>query len=327
MARLFRSRNRRREKGPRVLFATDIHGSDTCWRKFLNASDVYGASLLILGGDITGKIVVPIERRGSTYVANFGGREYSDLDESGRRELVQTIRRVGQYPVVGTYDELKGLDDEAGRDGIFRKAVYDGVADWVALAEQRLRGTGKRLFMAPGNDDFLEIDEALGGSDVVEFVENRVVALTPEHEMLTTGYSNPTPWDTERELPEEGLRARLDIMAEKVAIPERLVAVIHPPPFNTPLDIAPAIDEEFRMSVGAHGLDMAPVGSTAVRAFIEELQPMLALHGHVHGSQGDHRLGRTLCLNPGSQYTEGRLAVALLELGPDSVVSYQFLTG
>jgi uncharacterized protein len=316
-----------RKRGSRILFTTDIHGSDTCWRKFLNASNIYDTPILILGGDITGKMIVPIERRGGSYYARYADRVYADVGEEAKRELVSTIRRFGHYPVVGTYDELHGLDDEEQRDQVFRKAVYDAVADWVTLAEERLRGSGRRVFVAPGNDDFLEIDGALTGSDVVVFAENQCLDLTEHHQVITTGYSNPTPWETERELPEPELKARLEGMMRQARDPANVVAVIHPPPYDTPLDNAPELDEEFRMSVGTAGVAMAPVGSTGVRAFIEEAQPLLGLHGHVHDSQGIVHLGRTLCINPGSQYTEGVLAGAIVEIGPGEVLSHQFVSG
>ena len=44
----------------KIFFATDIHGSEVCWRKFLNAAAFYKADLVVLGGDVTGKAMVPI---------------------------------------------------------------------------------------------------------------------------------------------------------------------------------------------------------------------------------------------------------------------------
>ena len=311
------------------MFATDIHGSEDCFRKFLNAAKVYDADTLILGGDILGKRLVPIIRKvDGSYQCTYGEDVLTNLDERGRAELTRTIRRFGDYVVVGSADELLAMSDPESRDRLFRRVVYQSVTDWVALADERLRGRGLRCLVAPGNDDFLEIDSALLGSECLEFAENRCIALDATHDVITTGYSNPTPWETERELPEDALRGRLDEMARGVRATENMIVVAHPPPHDSGLDTAPALDEDFAMKLrpGA-GLDLSPVGSTAVRGFIEDTQPLLGLHGHVHESAGAVLIGRTLCINPGSLYGRGVLSAALIELGGGDVISHQFVSG
>ena len=219
-------------------------------------------------------------------------------------------------------------DAQDYRDTVFRGKVYRSIENWVTLAEERLRGKGCRLFMAPGNDDFLEIDEALRGSDVVEFAERRRIVLESGHEMITTGYSNPTPWHTEREISKDEMAELLAGMVRDVEHPESLIAVIHPPPYDSELDSAPELlGEDLRMKMDAGGVRMAPVGSTAVRSFIEETQPLVGLHGHVHESRGVTMIGRTMCINPGSEYTEGILAGAIVELGDGVVLSHQLVSG
>src|SRR5207237_3500146 len=98
-------------------------------------------------------------------------------------------------------------------------------------------------------------------------------------------------------------------------------------PYGTELDEAPAIDSEFRVQHTGGQAQLASVGSTAVRDFVLERQPLLGLHGHVHESRGAVVLGRTLCLNPGSEYSEGVLAGALVTLADGRVASHQFVTG
>jgi Icc-related predicted phosphoesterase len=311
-----------------MLFATDVHGSDRCFRKFLNSAAFYGVEYLVLGGDITGKLMVPIVRKpDGSYDCRYGDTAYTSLGEDGIEELKRRIRGFGHYLVTVDADELRELEDEEHRDRVFRAVVRKSVEDWVALAEQRLRGTGVRCFVAPGNDDFLSIDVALEGSDVVEFAENRVLRLDDTHEMITTGYSNPTPWQTERELPEPELRERIERMARRAQGPENLVAVLHPPPYHSGLDDAPELNENLQMKLNAGGLQMAPVGSTAVREFIEQSQPLLGLHGHVHEGKGAVSIGRTLCLNPGSSYNEGILSAVIVEIGDGEVLSHQFVSG
>jgi Icc-related predicted phosphoesterase len=249
-----------------------------------------------------------------------------DIDAAECEALEQRIRDHGQYPYVGEHDELLALQDPGHRDAVFRAAITDGIRRWVALAEERLQGSGIRCFVTPGNDDYFDIDEALRGSDVVEFVEGATVRLD-EHEMITSGYSNITPWDSPREMPEEQMLTRLTEMSAVVSDPENLIAVVHPPPFDTLLDHAPAIDEDFVVQLEGGSPRMVPVGSTAVRSFIEATQPLLALHGHVHESRAAVSIGRTLCINPGSEYTEGTLAGAIVALGDHKVLSHQLVVG
>jgi Icc-related predicted phosphoesterase len=311
----------------RIFFTTDIHGSERCFRKFVNAGKFYDASALILGGDITGKSLVPIERTARGWSCTFNEHVYTDVGEAEREELEKSIRDHGAYPVVGERAELLRLEDEEHRDRVFVDAVVKSITGWVQIAEERLADTGIRCFVTPGNDDFWEIDAPLQASDAVEFVEGRYVRLNGSHEMITTGYSNPTPWETPRELSEDGLLARLEGMFAEVTDPENLVLVAHPPPFGSRLDQAPAIDSEFRVQLEAGAPRMAPVGSTAVRSFIEAHQPLLGLHGHVHESQGAELIGRTLCLNPGSDYADGTLLGSLITIAPGRVVSHQFVAG
>jgi Icc-related predicted phosphoesterase len=314
--------------GPRIFFATDIHGSDRCFRKFLNAAKHYRADYLVLGGDITAKVLVPIVRRpDGTYDCRFGEDEHRGLGDAEADELRRRIRGFGAYTVTVDEDEFAALQDESHQARVFEEVVIKSIEEWIALAEERLRGTGVRCFMAPGNDDFLSIDAAMTGSDVVEFAENRVLQLDDTHEMITTGYSNLTPWDTERELSEEDLRARIDGMARDVRDMTNLVVVLHPPPYRSGIDDAPLLSDDLKMTLTAGGVSMAPVGSTAVREFIEAEQPLLGLHGHVHEGRGAVSIGRTLCINPGSEYQTGTLSGALIELGDGQILSHQLVSG
>ena len=325
MARFAR---RRKDRGLRLFFCTDVHGSEQCFRKFLNAASFYKVDHLILGGDMLGKLLIPIVENGDgTSYCHYGDQRYENLDAEGVAQVKREIRRFGHYPVVGTPETLEELEDDRARERLFRKIAYQSVADWVALAEERLRGTGVRCFMAPGNDDFLEIDEALQGSDVVEFAEGKCLSFEDGHEMITTGYSNLTPWHTERELTEDQLGALLTGLAEQVRDRDNLIAVIHPPPFASDIDSAPELDDNLQMKMDAGGVRMTPVGSTAVRTFIEQVQPLVGLHGHVHESRGTVKIGRTLCVNPGSEYADGVLSGSILELGPREVISHQFVAG
>lgn len=327
MQRLFSRKSKGDADAVRMCFVTDIHGSERCFKKFLNAGRFYDVRHIILGGDITGKTMVPIERSGSGWRASYGDHSYDDLSERERIDLEQLIRDNGQYPVTGERDELAELFSEKQRDQTFETVVLESIRRWVALAEERLAGTGIRCYVTPGNDDFWVIDDALRDSDVVEYVEGRCVRLDERREMVTTGYSNITPWISPRELEEDALSAYLEEMYSHVEDPANLVAVLHCPPRGTELDQAPVIDAEFRVQSTGGDVRMGPVGSQAVRDFIEQHQPLLALHGHVHESKGAEQLGRTLCINPGSEYTSGVLNCAIVSLFDSKPPEYQFTTG
>jgi Icc-related predicted phosphoesterase len=311
----------------KICFVSDIHGSERCFKKFLNAGKFYDAGYLVLGGDITGKTMVPIERRNGGWLASYGDHEYRDMTERERLELEQLIRDNGQYPVTGEHDELAALFSAEQRDETFDRVVVASIERWVELAESRLAGTGVRCFVTPGNDDFWSIDGPLQGAELVEFVEGRCVKLDDDHEMITTGYSNITPWRSPRELEEDALLERIEAMYAQVERPENLVAVLHPPPRGTELDQAPMIDADFKVQTSGGDVRMGSVGSQAVRDFIERRQPLLGLHGHVHESKGSELIGRTLCINPGSEYTSGVLNCAIVKIFDTKAPEVQFTTG
>jgi len=130
--------------------------------------------------------------------------------------------------------------------------------------------------------------------------------------LVSMGWTNPTPWNTFREAPEDVLTGKIDAVVAKVPDIGRAVFNFHAPPYGTGLDEAPALDDTMRPIHG--GAVMKPVGSKAVRASILKYEPALSVHGHIHESRGVAKLGRTLAMNPGSSYTDGVLQGAVLEL-------------
>ena len=310
---------------PRIFFATDLHGSETCWRKFLNAARIYRADVLICGGDMTGKAMIPfVEENGTFEFSLSGERELVSPDQLGDAE--NQVRRKGYYPIRVTPDELHQLDvDDGKRRRLFQQVMLDGVQRWMDIAREKLQGTGIRCFVCPGNDDEMEVDEVIARSDTVELGEGRVVDVEG-FEMISTGWSNPTPWNTHREEEDDVLRKRIDAMASRVRDPSRAIFNLHPPPYRSGLDDAPALDKELRLKHGGRAL--TAVGSTAVRGAIEHYGPLLSLHGHVHEGKGVAKIGRTLSINPGSSYEEGLLMAAVVTLdAKKGVKSYQLVTG
>jgi uncharacterized protein len=313
----------------RVYFATDIHGSEVCWRKFLNAGRFYNADVLILGGDVTGKAVVPVVAAagGGHRIRQFSGDRVLDADELAATET--RIRDMGFYPYRTTEDELDAVwDNPEAVNEIFLSQMRSTLARWLDLAAERLAGTGIRLYAMEGNDDPSELQAMLRGSSVLTETEDRLVDLGEGITMISYGYSNPTPWHTPRELDDDELERRIDKLAAQVSRPERAIFNLHVPPAHTAIDKAPALDGSLKPIVKGGAVVMQSVGSEGVRRLLAKYEPMLGLHGHIHESRGAVRLGRTLAVNPGSEYGDGMLCGALLEIdGKRGVRHYQLPTG
>jgi Icc-related predicted phosphoesterase len=310
---------------PKVFFATDLHGSEVCWKKFLNAAKFYDADVLICGGDMTGKAIVPIVSENGHYTVTLAGESQAVLAEQVA-EVENNIRRRGYYPLQMSVERLHELDqDPAKRAACFQEVMLEGVERWMKMAADKLRGTGVRIFVSPGNDDEMEVDDVVRRAELVELGEGRIMEFDG-FTMISTGWSNPTPWKTHREESEEQLAARIDEMAAQVHDPSHAIFNLHCPPFRSGLDEAPAIDADLRLLHGGRAL--RPVGSTAVREAIEKRQPLLSLHGHIHESKGAIKIGKTLSINPGSAYEEGMLMGAIIQLDPKKgIKSYQLVNG
>ena len=309
----------------RVFFATDLHGSEVCWKKFLNAAKFYDVEVLICGGDMTGKAIVPIvQENGHITVALGGERQTVAADQVA--DVEANIRRRGYYPLQMSVERLHELDtDPSKRAACFQEVMLEGVDRWMKLAADKLRGSGVRCFVSPGNDDEMEVDEVIRRAELVELGEGRVVEIDG-FSMISTGWSNPTPWKTHREESEEELTQRIDAMAHQVGDVSHSIFNLHCPPFKSGLDEAPAIDADLRLLHGGRAL--RPVGSKAVRDAIDRYQPLLSLHGHIHESKGAVKLGNTLAINPGSAYEEGMLMAAIIQLdAKKGIKSYQLVNG
>jgi Icc-related predicted phosphoesterase len=316
-------------KDSKIFFATDIHGSDRCLRKFLNAGKFYGVDAVVMGGDITGKMIVPvIVEAGGQYSAQIFGRKRV-VDADGLDGLNKFIADAGFYPHQMTPEEIGVLkQDPAGVSNLFRTLMNETMSRWIALAEERLAGTGIECIFAPGNDDPFFIDELLSSSASVTNPDQKVIELPGGFSMISVGYSNRTPWDSPRELDEDDLTAVIDHEAAKLADPAKAIFNLHVPPKNTPIDQAMALDSEFRPKMSGGSPVITGVGSSAVRDAITRYQPMLSLHGHIHESRGEARIGRTLALNPGSEYSEGVLRGVIVNLSAKKGVrGYQLVAG
>ncbi|MEX1168863.1 MAG: metallophosphoesterase [Chloroflexota bacterium] len=296
----------------RIFFATDIHGSDVCWRKFLNAGTFHKADVLVMGGDMTGKAMVPIVANGTSWELTLQEQRHVLSSEDELRAMEKRISDRGYYPVRLTRDEVDAWSgDPDAVDTRFRAEMLRSVERWLALADERLKGSGIRCIVSPANDDIFEIDPLIEAASLVDLGESNTIALDG-FTLVSTGWANPTPWHTYRELPEDELRARIDGLVAEVADPHRAIFNFHAPPYGSNLDAAPKLDADMKYVSGGQAL--VPVGSHAVRDAITAYGPVLSLHGHIHEGRGAVKLGRTLAVNPGSSYEDGVLQAAIVDL-------------
>ena len=297
----------------KMFFATDIHGSEICWKKFLNAAAFYKADLVVLGGDVTGKVMVPIVAYPGHWEVTIRG-ERRRLES--REELLEAERQLrdrGSYPTIVTRDELDALSasGESGINQRFNAEMTRSLDRWLNMADGKLRGGAIPCILNGGNDDIWEIDDIIEQAPTVSFAENKILDIGGFY-LASMGWTNPTPWNTFREAPEDVLTTKIDAMVSSIPDMNRAIFNFHAPPYGTGLDEAPALDETMRPIHG--GAVMKPVGSKAVREAILKYRPALSLHGHIHESKGVRKLGGTLAMNPGSSYTDGVLQGAVLDL-------------
>jgi uncharacterized protein len=148
--------------------------------------------------------------------------------------------------------------------------------------------------------------------------------------MISLGWSNPTPWDTPRETDEDHLSTMLEEAIAPLEDPQAAIFNIHVPPKDSTLDSCPKLDTSVwppAPVLHAGEPEMHGAGSSAVAEAIRRHQPLLSLHGHIHESSAVNRIGRTICINPGSEYQDAALLGAIVALTPGKVVHYQLTRG
>jgi uncharacterized protein len=312
----------------KVFFATDLHGSSKCFRKFLNAGPVYGADVLVLGADLAGKAIQSIVRGANgRWRCNFIGTEYDVAGDQQLADLEKLIEDHGYYPYRAEPGELEERRDAGTLDQLFLELMQFRLREWLRLANERLRPRALPMYVMLGNDDPPQLQLVLDESPWATPAEGHILQLDDEHELLSWGYSNITPWKSHREQTEEQLSSTLHSLAAQLRDPERAVFNVHVPPRGSGLDEAPALDENLRVVQVLGQVKFAAVGSSAVHDVLIEVQPLLGLHGHIHESSGMRRIGRTLAINPGSDYGTGALNGALVTLEADRVVAHQLVRG
>ena len=313
----------------RVFFATDIHGSEVCWRKFLNAAAFYKADLVVLGGDVTGKVMVPIVAHNGYWQVVVRGETIRMETKAGARGGPSSRSATpGSYPAIVSPDELQDLSEEEGAvDRRFSAEMTPSLDRWLDMADGKLRGGEIPCILNGGNDDIWEIDDIIEASPSVTFGEGKVArprrlppgldGLDQPHavEHIPRGAGGGA-----RGQDRGGRRARCRTWSGRSSTSTRR-------PTGPAWTRRPRSTTTLRPMHG--GAVMKPVGSTAVRDAIVSYQPMLSVHGHIHESRGIKKMGRTLAINPGSVYGDGVLQGAVLELNAKKgkVTKYLLVNG
>jgi len=303
----------------KILFATDVHGGETFFGKILSAAKSFKVNILLISGDLTGKAIVPIVKGDDgRYFTNFFGVSYN-VREDELAELQNKVRKVGYYFFICSFSEYEGFKAEPKKvDELFRKVIQDTLNNWTQKIEQVLPAE-IRVIMNPGNDDDFAVDEVLKNSKRLEYTLERVVDLDDQHKMVSCEWVNPTPWNSPRECSEQELEKRLRAKMSRVSDMSSLVCDFHTPPYNTTLDIAPKLNKNLQPKLLLGQPQYDHVGSKAVRKIFQEYQPLLGLHGHIHESASKCKIGRTVCVNPGSEYNEGIMHGYVITLGPTEI--------
>ena len=309
----------------RLYVCSDIHASERSWRKLLNATkaNLYKVDAVLIAGDLTGKALIAVVKReegGESWTATVLGQHKVARTEEELLALERSIADLGYYAVRVTAAERAAMEaDPALVRQHFDERISQRVREWMDLAAERLAGSGVPVYLMPGNDDDFVIDPILAESNYCRNVNEQVVELTPWHQLVSMGWSSPTPWSTPRELPEEEFLDRLSTLLAGVRDPRKTIMMTHVPPYDSGLDTAPLLSPDLRPTISAGDVLRGPVGSTGVRKAIESFRPVLGVHGHIHESGGERRIGDTLCVNAGSEASMGILRGYLVDIGPDGI--------
>ena len=313
---------RKKKDEVRLYVVSDFHASEKAWKKMLNAVrlGIYKADAVLYAGDLTGKAIVPIVEDGDRYEAELFGVRRVARDEKELMALESDIAAVGYYPYPTTHAEIDDVvGDPQKLAALFDEKLATQVNEWMGLAADRLDGSGIPVYLIPGNDDPYIIDEALAGSRYCTNVDGQIVDIPGGFQVIGLGKSSPTPWHTPREVSEEAFSEEIYSLSDQARDPRRTIFLIHCPPYDTGIDTAPMLDENLQLKASAGDLLRGPVGSTGVLQAVKTVKPVLSLHGHIHESGGERKLGDTLLVNPGSEAAFGVVRGHIVDLSPDGI--------
>jgi Icc-related predicted phosphoesterase len=318
---------KKKEDTTKILFATDMHGSEGTWKKFLNASAMLKVNIAVCGGDLTGKMIVPIVKgKDGKYAYYLMGKTHT-TDSEGLAKAFKDVRGIGYYPYETSENEYKEMTEDPKKvDEVFHNVMIATIKRWLDMIPEKVPKE-TRVIVCPGNDDRFDVDALIESHKDVINGEGKVIDIDDSHEMISCGWVNPSPWNTTREEDDEKLEQRLESHISKLKNVKSAIFNFHAPPFESKLDDAPLLDKELNPMIQGGSVVLVPVGSKAVRKMIEKHQPFLGLHGHIHESSGSMKIGRTHCVNPGSEYAEGIIRAFLIEFKGDKLIKLQRIEG
>ncbi len=224
------------DKLTRVFFASDFHGSQRIFRKFINAAKHYEADILIMGGDVVGKLAIPVirEANGNYRVHLMGKTEHLE-GQGDLQNFEDRIGTLGYYSKIMDQDEYQAIQSDAPAvERLFHDLARERLASWIELAETRLAGSGVKCFVIGGNDDDPEVLELLKTSNMqsMVFCEGKEVEIDDHHTMISVGFSNRTPWKTPREVDDDDLGKMIEGLASSVADKQHAIFNFHVPPVD-----------------------------------------------------------------------------------------------
>ena len=314
----------------KIFFSTDVHGATSIWRKWLKVPEIYGVDALMLCGDLTGKVLVPlIKQQNGTIKTSYFGQNFTLTNEAEVIEMEKRIEDSGAYSIRCSKDELETFQLEPQVvEKIIMEKICNRMEIWLESLLKKIDPMQVQVVVMPGNDDDVEIDSIIKSfvSEGIIWCLDEVIEIVGV-ETISLAHTNHTPWDTPREATEKELKRKINGLTEKLKNPGESIFNFHCPPYNTRLDLAPKLSKKMKPVSGPNGIEYIHVGSKAVRTSIEKNQPILSLHGHIHESSGIEKIGKTVVINPGSEYGEGILRGYIIEFSNKALVNYYKVEG
>ncbi|MEM1696331.1 MAG: metallophosphoesterase [Desulfurococcaceae archaeon] len=312
----------------RLIYATDLHGSDLMFKKLVSAALLYKANVVVVGGDITGKGIVPIvQKRTGEYEASVYGTRYTAKSREELDKILKLISNYGFYPYITSEHELEAFSDQQAFEKLYYQLSTKRLREWIEYARDKLKEANVEFYMMPGNDDPYEVDEVLKDDFVVNHARKALEIADGRYVLIGYDRTNVTPWKCPRDVDEELIEKELEEICSRVRMVQPVILNTHCPPYGTLLDLAPKLDKDLKPVISGGSVIMEHVGCVSVRRIIEKYQPLLGLHGHIHESRAVDNLRKTIIVNPGSAYNEGVLFMALVVLENGKVKSTLLLKG
>ena len=306
----------------RLFYATDLQGSEHCWNKFLMAGEIHRADTLILGGTLLAQGVhCLVKSRGSTWSSRLGRRVLEARTRHELEQLENHVRNRGLYPYRTTEQERLQLEKSPQLfKTVYQRLAVQTLTRWISQARELCRQAGRRVYLTPHS-----IAPVLPGTlegdcngDIV-WAQQGVFQLDPDHQLLSHACTHHTPFDCAEAAEDDTLISSLDTLVRQLDDVYNAVFSFHAPPHDSGLDHAPE---------PGRAASLFPIGSRAVRWVIETHQPLLSLHGMVPvPGRRFARIGRTLCVNPGSFCSDSVLSGMLFVLDRTGIRSFQPVQG